>query len=168
MPLEVYAYDREKALDYAHRWAYERNPRYLNFESLGGDCTNFASQILFAGSGVMNYTPVYGWFYIDSYRRTASWTGVEFLRNFLVGNKGEGPFGRETDISEIEPGDIIQLSFYGDIFGHSPIVVETGTSPDVNNILVCAHTYDTDYRELSSYNFEKMRCIHIDGVRKDR
>ena len=53
-------YDRQAAVTYAHRWAYHRNPDFYNFDELGGDCTNFASQCLYAGSGVMNYTPTFG------------------------------------------------------------------------------------------------------------
>ena len=55
--LKIRAYDRAAAVAYAHRWAYGRNPRYYDFENIGGDCTNFASQVLFAGSGVQNHTP---------------------------------------------------------------------------------------------------------------
>ena len=47
-------YQREAVLEYAKRWAKGRNPRYLDFEHMGGDCTNFASQCIYAGSGVMN------------------------------------------------------------------------------------------------------------------
>lgn len=54
------AYDRARAVAYARRWALERNPAYLNFDGLGGDCTNFVSQCLYAGCGVMNFTPVTG------------------------------------------------------------------------------------------------------------
>ena len=54
-------YRRDLAVAYAHRWAYGRNPAYFDYEELGGDCTNYASQCLFAGVGVMNYTPTYGW-----------------------------------------------------------------------------------------------------------
>lgn len=43
-------YNREKAVEYARRWAYDRNPQYYNFDPIGGDCTNFVSQCLFAGS----------------------------------------------------------------------------------------------------------------------
>ena len=43
-------YNRAAAVAYAHAWAYRRNPRYYNYEELGGDCTNFASQCLYAGS----------------------------------------------------------------------------------------------------------------------
>ena len=72
-------YNRDAAVTYAARWAFSRNPAYLDFQQLGGDCTNFVSQCLYAGSGVMNFTPVYGWYYRTASNRTASWTGVEYL-----------------------------------------------------------------------------------------
>lgn len=50
------SYNRKKVLEYAQKWAYDRNPRYYNFDSIGGDCTSFASQCIFAGSNVMNYS----------------------------------------------------------------------------------------------------------------
>ena len=50
-------YNRANAVAYAKKWAYGRNPKYYDFSDLGGDCTNFASQCIYAGSGVMNYTP---------------------------------------------------------------------------------------------------------------
>ena len=88
-------YNREKAVEYANRWAYGRNPAFYDFSELGGDCTNFASQCLYAGSGIMNFTPIFGWYYIDASNRTASWTGVEYLYNFLINNKGSGPQGED-------------------------------------------------------------------------
>ena len=69
-------YDREAAVFYARKWAYARNPRYYNFDDLGGDCTNFASQCIYAGCGVMNFTPTFGWYYIDINQRSPSWTGA--------------------------------------------------------------------------------------------
>jgi len=36
-------YNREKAIEYAQKWAYKRNPRYFDFEDIGGDCTNVVS-----------------------------------------------------------------------------------------------------------------------------
>ncbi|MBO7377439.1 MAG: amidase domain-containing protein, partial [Clostridia bacterium] len=76
-------YDRNAAVSYARAWAFGRNPNYYNFDGLGGDCTNFVSQCIFAGAGVMNYSPVFGWYYISSDNRAPSWTGVEFLGDFL-------------------------------------------------------------------------------------
>ena len=44
--LALLPYDRAAAVRYAHIWAYGRNPRYYDYESIGGDCTNFASQCI--------------------------------------------------------------------------------------------------------------------------
>ena len=43
-----YALDAEKAVRYAGKWAYGRNPAYFDFDGLGGDCTNFISQCIYA------------------------------------------------------------------------------------------------------------------------
>ena len=77
-------YDRTAAVLYAHQWAYGRNPAFYDYENLGGDCTNFASQCVFAGSGVMNFTPDFGWYYIDANQKSPSWTGVPYFWNFMT------------------------------------------------------------------------------------
>ena len=53
-------YNRAAAVAYAEKWAFSRNPEYYDFHGIGGDCTNFVSQCIYAGCGVMNYTPEYG------------------------------------------------------------------------------------------------------------
>lgn len=163
--MRIKEYDRTKAVAYAHRWAFDRNPAYYDFSKLGGDCTNFASQVIYSGSGVMNYTPVMGWYYRNVNDRSPSWTGVQFLYNFLINNQGIGPFAKDVDVTRIQPGDIVQLSFNGQTFAHSPVVVFTGPTPSIDNILVAAHTFNADNRPLNSYNFSKIRFIHIEGVR---
>lgn len=157
----IRAYDRELAVEYARRWAFSRNPAYYNFNNLGGDCTNFASQCIYAGAGVMNFTPTFGWFYRSLNDRTPSWTGVEYLYNFLVGNKGAGPFAEERPLAELEIGDVVQLGTATGDFYHSPVVVDKRGG----NLYIAAHTYDAYNRPLSSYNFAKARGIHILGVR---
>ena len=77
-------YDRAAVVLYAHQWAYGRNPAFYDYEQLGGDCTNFASQCVYAGSGVMNFTPTYGWYYIDSDQKAPAWTGVPFFFDFIT------------------------------------------------------------------------------------
>ena len=105
-------YDRSAAVQYAHQWAYGRNPAFYDYEHLGGDCTNFASQCLFAGSGVMNFTPTFGWYYIDSNQKAPAWTGVPYFYNFLTRQgTSVGPMGRPCTLEELLPGDVIQLSF---------------------------------------------------------
>lgn len=155
------SYQRNKVLEYAKTWALKRNPAYLDFENLGGDCTNFASQCIYAGSNVMNPKKVFGWYYYSSRSRTPSWTGVSYIYQFLVNNKGVGPYAEETDVSNIEPGDILQLGTAEGNFYHSPVIVAV-SSPE---IYVAAHTYDAYMRPLSSYVFDKVRFLHIKGVR---
>ncbi len=167
MPGEMieFAYNREKAVAYAHQWAYRRNPAFLDFQNLGGDCTNFASQCIYAGAGVMNYTPVYGWYYINGNNRSASWTGVVYLYNFLTQNEGVGPYAREVDITEVQPGDVCQMAIDRDVFHHTPVIVKTGLVPDTSNVLVAAHTRDVDCRPIDTYTYRKLRFLHIEGVR---
>ena len=122
---DILPYDRGAAVRYAHRWAYDRNPAYYDFSELGGDCTNFASQCLYAGSGVMDHTPTFGWYYISGNQKSPSWSGVPYFYNFLTRKDSRpGPFGTEAGLGELEPGDFIQLSFAGGVFAHDPIVVE--------------------------------------------
>ena len=152
-------YNREAVYEYAKKWAYGRNPKYYNFDPVGGDCTNFVSQCIYAGCKQMNYDRNHGWYYINGNNKSPSWTGVEFLYNFLIKNKGIGPKGKEIKIDNLEIGDIVQLSFNGHIFSHSLIVVKSGNN--INNTLIAAHTYDIFGKSVAEYGFEKYRCIHI-------
>ena len=153
-------YNRTDAVNYAKQWALDRNPAFYNFDNLGGDCTNFASQVIFAGSKIMNYTPVMGWYYRSLNDRTASWTGVEYLYQFLINNQSIGPYGHEIAKAEAMPGDIVQFGKLNGRFYHSPVI--TQVTPE---ILVAAHSYDALDRPLSTYEYEQIRFIHIDGVR---
>lgn len=157
-------YDREKAVSYAHRWAFSRNPKYYDFEHIGGDCTNFASQALYTGAGVMNSTPTFGWFYYNLNNRAPAWTGVESLYRFLVNNHSVGPAAVETDFTQIAPGDIVQLSFDGKRFEHSPVIVSVGEHPSPSNILVATHSFDVDNRPLNTYEYLRVRFLHITHV----
>lgn len=158
-------YDRAAAVAYAHRWAYGRNPAYYDYEEIGGDCTNFASQCLYAGTGVMNFTPTYGWYYIDSNRKAPAWTGVPYFYNFMTREQiSPGPVADSTNLESLLPGDFVQLQLTSDRFGHTPIVVGIGNPPTLDNTLVAAHSYDADWRPLSSYNFQSIRFIHILGA----
>ena len=88
----ITSYNRILAKEYAKKWAFLRNPKYYAFDKIGGDCTSFISQCIYAGSKVMNYTPELGWYYINSTQRSPSWSGVQYLYNFLISNTGVGPF----------------------------------------------------------------------------
>lgn len=157
-------YDRAAVVAYAKEWAYRRNPRYYDFSDIGGNCTNFASQCIYAGSGVMNYTPTFGWYYRSVNDRSPSWTGVEELYRFLVNNRMRGPQAMVTGLEGVENGDIIQLKFdAGNRFDHSPVVINAGNkTPDT--IMVAANSNDSDCRPLSTYRYIDYRVLHIFNI----
>lgn len=154
-------YNRARAVAYARRWALGRNPDYFDFHRIGGDCTNFVSQCIYAGAGVMNDTPALGWFYRSANDRTASWTGVEFLFAFLTENQSIGPYGTECPLGQVQKGDVIQLGNREGDFYHSLFVLSAKPV-----IRVAAHSADALERDFTSYLYEQIRCIHLLGVRK--
>ena len=163
---EQFPYDREKAVAYARYWAYRRNPEYLDFSDLGGNCTNFVSQCLYTGSGVMNTTPTFGWYYNSPEDRTASWTGVEYLYNFLTQNQGDGPYGKVVPLQQIQPGDVAQFSNKEGVFYHTVLILCVPVQPTPANVLVAAHSNDANCRPLDTYPYTGVRFIHIEGVRR--
>lgn len=158
------AYDRNSAINYAKKWALARNPKYYNFDTVGGDCTSFISQCLFAGSNKMNFNNKNGWYYNNGYDKSPSWSGVEFLYEFLTTNKSYGPRGQLVTQNQIKAGDIAQLSFDGNTFGHSLFIITVGNSDYLNDIAVATHTYDVLGKKISQYNFSKIRFVHINDV----
>ena len=156
-------YLRDRAVKYARKYALIRNPLFYTFEGIGGNCTNFVSQCVLAGSCVMNFEPVFGWFYLSSNRRAPAWTGVEFFYNFITSNTDVGPFGVDAPIEKAQLGDVIQLRNAEGDFYHTLIITEITDA----EIFVCANSVDSLDRPLSSYEYESLRLIHINGVRYD-
>lgn len=156
-------YLRDRAVKYAQKYALVRNPLFYTFEGIGGNCTNFASQCVLAGSCVMNFAPIFGWFYLSSNRRAPAWTGVEFFYNFMTSNVDVGPFGTVVPREKAELGDIIQLQNDEDVYYHTLVI----TRIEGGEIFVCANSVDSLDRPLSSYTYKSERFIHIEGVRYD-
>lgn len=155
------SYNRNNALAYAEKWAKARNSNYLNFDGIGGDCTNFASQCLYAGIGIMNYTKDIGWYYNSPNDRAAAWSGAEYFRHFLLNNKNEGPFANTVPINQLEMGDFISLN-NGTEYYHTLIII--GFSNGIP--LVAAHTDDAYMRNLNTYHYTSAQGIHILGGNK--
>lgn len=127
-------YDREGAVEYADTYAgaawgsgnnNEYNQKYRDYNGVGGDCTNFASQVLHEGGGLkMDYV----WNFNGRDSSTA-WAQAPALFNYLIYN-GKGRLiaqGKYIDmvkptdshpkgaISELEKGDLICYEEKGEI-----------------------------------------------------
>ncbi|MBQ9806492.1 MAG: amidase domain-containing protein [Clostridia bacterium] len=165
----VKPYNRERAVEYAMRWALDRNPLFIDFTGIGGNCTNFVSQCVLAGSCTMNYTPDFGWYYISAEDRAPAWSSVDYFYDFMVGtpifaeqNGGIGPFAREVPREEAVLGDVIQYANADGDWYHTVLICGF----DGEEILVCAQSDDARNRPLSSYtNAVQYRFLHIEGVR---
>ena len=158
-------YNRERAVEYAKTWALSRNPLFYDFTGIGGNCTNFVSQCLLAGSCTMNYTPEFGWYYISSDDRAPAWSSVEFFYDFITQkfsaeNGGIGPFATEVPRENAELGDVVQYANAEGDWYHTVII----TGRDEDEILVSAHSNDALDRPISSYNFTTARFLHIEGI----
>lgn len=161
-------YRRDRAVEYARRWAFSRNPLFENYTGIGGDCTNFVSQAIYAGSCVMNYTPTFGWYYLSPTNRAPAWTGVEYFYNFMTSNESLGPYATETNAGGLLPGDVIQLARRtrdgnGYDYYHTLLVV----GEDASGYTVAAHSDDAYDRPLATYRYDRARFLRIEGVRME-
>ena len=161
-------YNRARAVEYARTWALGRNPLFVDFTGIGGNCTNFVSQCVLAGSCVMNYTPDFGWYYVSAEDRAPAWSSVEYFFDFITGvprfaskNGGVGPYGRTVERSLAIPGDAIQYANREGDWYHTVLISDVRDG----EIYVCAQSDDALDRPLSSYNYASLRFLHIDGVR---
>ncbi len=154
-------YLRENAVAYARKYAFSQNKNFGNFAGIGGNCTNFVSQAIYAGGCVMNYKPTFGWYYISMDDRSPAWTGVEYFYNFITENADVGPYGRVITADELEIGDVIQLARDGEGFYHTLLVVGF----DGEDPLVAAQTDNAYARPLSTYDYDYNRYIKILGIR---
>ena len=159
--LTEYPLDIAAEKEYAMLWWDGRNPEYTDFSEMGGDCTSFVSQILYAGGAVMNHTPDYGWYYHSINDRAAAWSGVGYFYRFIVSNRGAGPFGRVIPVTAAAPGDVIQLCTGNNCY-HSLYVVDVRNGEP----LIAAHSFDAYERPLSSYSYYSARCLRIRKARR--
>lgn len=155
-------YSRQKAIEYAYKFWNKRNPKFYNFDSLGGDCTNFVSQCVIYGGIKMDYSNN-GWYYISLDKRSPSFSGVNEFFNYATTNtKAVGIKAKIVTIDKVEIGDIVQMLQKGTTFHHTLIVTKiAGNIANINNIFVTCHTNDTKDKQLSNYYFKKIRFLKI-------
>ena len=160
------SYNRQKAVEYAFKWWNNRNPQFYNFDSLGGDCTNFINQCLNAGGIVMDNTVNTGWFYKSLNYRSPSWSGVNEFLSYALNNKlNVGVKAKVVPLTQLEIGDIIQMRQNPARFNHTLLVTKidntNGLQLTPNNIYVTAHTFDVKDKKLSLYNYEQIKCLKV-------
>jgi len=139
---------RIKAVEYADKfcgaaslpeYGFKYNPRYRNYNSLGGDCTNFASQIMYEGGFRKNNT----WNYSNG-SGSRAWINAQAFKNYMLYSGraslvASGSYDKVLKASyKLVPGDFIAYEKKGKIV-HISIV----TGEDSKGyILVNSHNSD--------------------------
>ena len=161
---KINKYARKDAVEYALEYALQKNPTYFDYTNQGGNCTNYISQCLYAGTKTMQISPN-GWYYFSPSNTSISWANVEPFYNFLISNNGEGPYASKSPLEMAQIGDIIQLRFLGKTAFSHALIISKISSLNPNGIYVCANTRDVKDVPLSFYRFDEFRLLHILGYR---
>lgn len=181
-------YNREKAVEYADKYCgtawgggndHKYNKRYLDFTGIGGDCTNFTSQVLGdkEGGGLpFDYTWRYNYSKYSRGEGTRAWVNADGLKDYILySGKGslivKGTYKGicknasnyyEGAIGKINPGDLVSYEKKGSI-DHFAIV----TGRDSKGYpLVNSHTTDRYHVPWDlgwSDKGIKFLLIHING-----
>lgn len=140
--------NRQRAVEYAERFCgaawgcgnkADYNQRYQSYQNLGGDCANFASQVLTEGGGLK---PDWAWRYDKA--GSTCWVNAQAFTQYLS-NSGRatvlarGTYQKvEPALSRLKPGDIVA---YQSKKGITHVSVVTGK--DSGGVpIVSAHTAD--------------------------
>lgn len=138
----------QKAIDYAHEYCgisnneehlFKYNKNYKNFNPDGGDCANFASQIMFEGGGFKKNST---WNYCNK-SATNAWINAQGFKNYLI-NSGRGSYIAKgyysdtyKDAFNLRPGDIVAYEKKGRITHVSTV---TGLDSKGYPLVTCHNT----------------------------
>jgi hypothetical protein len=138
---------RKKAVEYADRYCgaagtaetgYAYNPKYKNYNSKGGDCANFVSQVLYEGGG---FKKTGSWNY--GKEGSKAWLNAQAFKNFLLSSQrgsliAYGKYGEVLKSSyKLMPGDIVAYEKKGKV---AHVSVVTGADASGYALVNCHNT----------------------------
>ncbi|WP_438431855.1 amidase domain-containing protein [Gorillibacterium sp. sgz500922] len=176
-------YNRDRAVKYANKYAgaawgagnrHRYNKKYLDYTDKGGDCTNFASQVIGDSEEGGGLPMINGWRSVNRSGGTRLWVQTDAFRHFLQASGygrlvAQGDFHEivtptrnhpEGAISKLRPGDLIGYVLDNNDTDHFSVVVGFD---DYGYPLVNSHTADR-YRvpfDLGWDRQTKYQLIHI-------
>ncbi|NIK75457.1 hypothetical protein FHS15_000557 [Paenibacillus castaneae] len=157
-------YKRKQAVAYANKYAGVEwmkfkglyNKRYVNYSGKGGDCTNFASQVIGdqkEGGGLKMFG---AWRYIYPSGGTKTWVQTDAFKNFIVHSGygkviATGYFTELIERTEKHPQSAFAELMPGDLIAH---VMQN----DVDHFSVVTGFDDNGYPLVNSHTAERYRA----------
>ncbi len=138
----------QKAIHYAHQYCgvnpnpefnFKYNKAYKNFNPDGGDCANFASQILHEGAGFKKN----GTWNYSSREGTKAWVNAQGFKNYIVGSHKGSYIAKGTyqqiykSAYNMRPGDFVAYEKKGKITHISTV---TGLDSKGYPLVTCHNT----------------------------
>ncbi len=154
-------YDRAAAVGYARQWAAVRNPNYHAYDSVGGNCMNFASQVLYAG-GIRQTD---GWFFESTKKFYRSWINVGGFTDYAT---SASPDKLLCDVNANyysgQPGDLILMGVDKPT-NHATIICDVVKDSNGRTVdyLLCSNTSNLENFPASAYYYTNQRLIRIFG-----
>lgn len=140
--------EQEKAIEYAHRYCgaaadeeygLKFNPKYKDFNGDGGDCANFASQIMYE-SGRFKKNCIWNY---EKGSATKAWVNAQGFKNYII-NSGRGSYIAKGSYEEVyreaynlRPGDFVGYEKKGRITHVSTV---TGLDSKGYPLVTCHNT----------------------------
>ncbi|SHJ79298.1 amidase domain-containing protein [Paramaledivibacter caminithermalis] len=139
---------RVKAVEYADRfcgaaadeeYGFNYNKKYINYNPLGGDCANFASQILYEGG---KFRQTYTWKYDKG--GSKAWVNAQAFKDYMIysGRASKIAYGTYEQVYKASykllPGDFVAYQKKGKI---THISVVTGAD---SKGYIYVHSHNTD------------------------
>lgn len=158
---------------YADQWIEERSGDWADYTGSGGNCQNYASQVLYAGGIPMDIQGDYIWKWYDdtvsnrgvAWGRSSSWSGVKQFIDYAAGNTGYG-LAAEVDApyDTGEPGDLIHMGVDSD-WRHTVVITQpiSDGSGQVVDYLVDSNTANLQDYPTSLYGYTDQILVHILG-----
>lgn len=152
-------YDRQAALAYMQQWVGRRNPQWSAYDASGGNCMNFASQVLYAGGIPM--TDAWYWDGDVSY----AWCNVDGFTEYtriaedygLVCDAQAGYYSGQV-------GDLILMGIEN-AGNHATEIcgLVTDASGRTIDYLLCSNTADLRNFPAGAYYYTNQRLVRIFG-----
>lgn len=159
------SYSTSSAVDYAIEHASGKKPTNPNFAAFSNDCTNFVSQVAWAGGKSMT---------TNWYSRYISGVNWEYTRSWTVANDFVNYWGKDYTFSthssfakKIKKGDYIGVDYENDgKWNHMGFVVKKGTDGTYDGYKYCDYKVAQHNRAYLLWtsnpknNWEKIKSEH--------